>query len=214
VTIGPAATAGPAPRVSERVTEAPPRTRRMSRTLLRPLLMLGGILWPLVLLAGFVMAVLLLGLLFGWPLMWAAISAEGTDAFDALSRSYAYVFQRPLNYLFYAFVAGVIGWLGWLFVENFAAAIIWMAYWAAGWGCGNELLNSIQRHVGNGDVIEPEYDVAAIGSVLVPAARRTGQNPGSVVALLAASAVMAESRMPLRKWPVARNSPPTGVFPR
>ncbi len=39
-----AATAGPAPRVNERVTEAPPRTRRMSRALLRPLLMLGGIL--------------------------------------------------------------------------------------------------------------------------------------------------------------------------
>jgi tripartite ATP-independent transporter DctM subunit len=39
-------------------------------------------------------------------------------------------------------------------------------------------------------------DVAAIGSVLVPAARRTGQNPGSVVALLAASAVMAETIPP------------------
>jgi membrane fusion protein (multidrug efflux system) len=39
-----AATAGPAPRVNERVTEAPIRTRRMSRTLLRPILMLGGIL--------------------------------------------------------------------------------------------------------------------------------------------------------------------------
>jgi tripartite ATP-independent transporter DctM subunit len=39
-------------------------------------------------------------------------------------------------------------------------------------------------------------DVAAIGSVLIPAARRTGQNPGSVVALLAASAVMAETIPP------------------
>lgn len=39
-------------------------------------------------------------------------------------------------------------------------------------------------------------DVAAVGSVLVPAARRTGQNPGSVVALLASSAVMAETIPP------------------
>jgi tripartite ATP-independent transporter DctM subunit len=39
-------------------------------------------------------------------------------------------------------------------------------------------------------------DVAAVGSVLIPAARRTGQNPGGAVALLAASAVMAETIPP------------------
>jgi len=39
-------------------------------------------------------------------------------------------------------------------------------------------------------------DVAAVGSVLIPAARRTNQNPGSAVALLAASAVMAETIPP------------------
>ena len=69
-------------------------------------LLLGGLLWPLVLVAGLLMTLLLLGLLFGWPLMWATISAEGTDSFDALSRSYAYMFQRPLHYLFYVVVAG------------------------------------------------------------------------------------------------------------
>ena len=39
-------------------------------------------------------------------------------------------------------------------------------------------------------------DVAAVGSVLIPAARRSQQNPGSAVALLAASAVMAETIPP------------------
>src|SRR5258707_136657 len=39
-------------------------------------------------------------------------------------------------------------------------------------------------------------DLAAVGSVLIPAARRSGQNPGSAVALLAASAVMAETIPP------------------
>jgi tripartite ATP-independent transporter DctM subunit len=39
-------------------------------------------------------------------------------------------------------------------------------------------------------------DVAAVGSVLIPAARRSGQNPGGAVALLAASAVMAETIPP------------------
>jgi tripartite ATP-independent transporter DctM subunit len=39
-------------------------------------------------------------------------------------------------------------------------------------------------------------DVAAVGSVLIPAARRARQNPGNAVALLAASAVMAETIPP------------------
>ncbi len=39
-------------------------------------------------------------------------------------------------------------------------------------------------------------DVAAVGSVLIPASRRSGQNPGGAVALLAASAVMAETIPP------------------
>ena len=107
---------------------------------------LTGLAWPLVLLAGLVMAMLLLGLIFGWPLMWSTISAEGTDSFDALSRSYAYVFGRPLHYLFYAVVAALLGALGWLLVSNFAAAVVWLTYWAAGWGCaGGQIQDIIAR---------------------------------------------------------------------
>ena len=39
-------------------------------------------------------------------------------------------------------------------------------------------------------------DVAAVGSVLIPAARRSRQNPGGAVALLTASAVIAEAIPP------------------
>jgi len=76
-------------------------------------------------------------------LMWATISAEGTDTFDALQRSYSYVFQRPLHYLFYVFVAAVLGWLGWLLVKTFAAAVVGLTYWAAGWACGGERIAAI-----------------------------------------------------------------------
>jgi hypothetical protein len=101
---------------------------------------LTAIFWPLLMIAGLIMTLLLLGLFFGWPLMWGTISTEGTDSFDALSRSYAYVFQRPLHYLFYAVVASVFGWLGWLVVRDFAAGIIWMTYWAASWGTNIDVL--------------------------------------------------------------------------
>ena len=100
------------------------------------LLIAGSLLWPLMLLGGWAIAFLLVWLAFGWPLMWATISAEGEDSFDALSRSQQYVFGRPLQYLFYALVAVLLGWLGWLVVSNFAAAVIASTNWAASWGAG------------------------------------------------------------------------------
>ncbi len=97
---------------------------------------IAAVVWPLLLVDGFLMALLLAGLLFGWPLMWANISVEGVDSFDAVGRAYSYVFQRPLQYLFYALVATVLGALGWLFVWNFVAAIVGVTYGAAAWGAG------------------------------------------------------------------------------
>ena len=108
--------------------------------------------WFLALLAGFIMTLFLVGLLFGWPLMWGTISTEGTDSFDALSRSYAYVFQRPLHFLFYTLVATVLGALGWLLVWNFAACIIQLTYWSASWGCGGDRIAQLATLDGVGGV--------------------------------------------------------------
>ncbi|MGO9111754.1 MAG: hypothetical protein ACLP9L_21215 [Thermoguttaceae bacterium] len=113
------------------------------------LAVLTALIWPLVLAGAFVMTLLLIGVLLGWPLMWATISVEGTDSFDALNRTYAYVFQRPLRYFFYMSVAALIGWLGWFVVENFAASVIWLASWAASWGAGSARIEDLTA--GSGD---------------------------------------------------------------
>ena len=97
-----------------------------------------GVLWPMLLLAGLLAALLLVGLLFGWPLMFATIGTEDTDSFDALSRAYAYVFQRPLHYLFYIAVAAAVGGLGWLFVSGVAQAVVAITLWATCLGSGGE----------------------------------------------------------------------------
>lgn len=102
-----------------------------------------GILWPLVLLVGFLMAFLLLGLFFGWPLMWGTISAEGTDSFGALSHSYSYAYQRPLKYLLYAVIAALVGVLGWYLVALFATWIIDLANWGVSWGSGAATLGDV-----------------------------------------------------------------------
>ena len=93
-----------------------------------------AIFWPLMFLGGLILTILLLGLAVGWPLMWATISTESSDSFDALSRTYAYVFQRPLRYLGYVVVAVVLGVLGWIVVSLFASAVIDLTAWAASWG--------------------------------------------------------------------------------
>ncbi len=102
-------------------------------------LMIAGGLWFLVLLGGLFMAILLVGLFFGFPLMWATISAEGTDAFDALSRTYAYTYQRPLIYALYAIAAGVLGILGWLVVAIFTTAVTELGAWGVSWLSGSRI---------------------------------------------------------------------------
>lgn len=124
-------------------------------------LVLVGLIWPLALALGFVMAMLMLGLLFGWPLMAATISAEGTDSFDALSRSYAYVFQRPLHYLFYAVVASLFGALGWLLVANFTALIVTMTHWAASWAVAEARMGTLAGSPGE------LGEIAGVGTGLI-----------------------------------------------
>jgi hypothetical protein len=77
--------------------------------------------------------------------MWSTIGTEGTDSFDALSRSFAYTYQRPVHYLFFALVAAVFGWFGWLLVKNFAAGVVWLTYWSAGWSGTAERVDAIMN---------------------------------------------------------------------
>lgn len=104
--------------------------------------LVAGLFWIFATVGGLIIAVLLIGLLFGWPLMWPTISAEQQgDAFEAFSRSYSYVFQRPLHYLFYALVASVFGALSWLLVYHFAEAVITLTAWPAAIGAGDSWMN-------------------------------------------------------------------------
>jgi hypothetical protein len=122
--------------------------------------LLAGLAWPVVVGVGFLMALLLVGLWLGWPLMWATISAEGTDAFDALSRSYSYVYQRPLRYVCYLLVAGLLGLVGWVLVAVVAQATIALAAWGVSWGSGMEDLKPL---MGGAELQGAAY----AGSVLV-----------------------------------------------
>ncbi|HZN33052.1 MAG TPA: hypothetical protein VFB80_04505 [Pirellulaceae bacterium] len=75
------------------------------------------------------------GLLFGFPLMWPTISAERDgDAFEAFSRSYSYVYGKPLHYFFYVVVAALFGALCWAVVSGAATLLQEFGFWALAWG--------------------------------------------------------------------------------
>ena len=85
---------------------------------------LGGLLFGPMLLAGLAAALVLAAVLLSYPLMAAAVAVEGTDAFDTMSRCFAYLTSKAWSYLFYAAVAllygaACFGFL-WLLVEGAA----------------------------------------------------------------------------------------------
>jgi hypothetical protein len=94
---------------------------------------------PGVLMIGLIMAVVLVGLI-GWPLMYCTISTEGSDSFDAISRSYSYVFQSAWSYLWYGAVALVYGVALVFFVGLMGSLMVYLGKWgmsqtyAQNWG--------------------------------------------------------------------------------
>ena len=75
-----------------------------------------AILFPIPMFFAFLTVLLALGLAVGWMLLFAAVSTDGSDGFDAISRMFSYIFQRPLHYTVYWFCSGILGLLGFLLV--------------------------------------------------------------------------------------------------
>ncbi len=103
-----------------------------------------GLFWFLVLLGAAIIAFLLIGLLFGWPLIVASISTEGQNSFDAVTRAFAYTFQRPLNYALYMFVAVLFGGFCWLIVSTVTDSVVHLGYWATSWGANRVSADRIE----------------------------------------------------------------------
>lgn len=137
-------------------------------------LLLAGVIWVPVLVGGLLMMILLLGLLFGWPLMWGTIAAECSDAFDAISRAYAYTFQQPVRYLFYAVVGGLLGLAGWLVVWGASESVVHLSYWATGWGAGSARVVALANDV-DSDVRGDKSEALGSGRPVAPGQRPAGR---------------------------------------
>ncbi len=92
-----------------------------------------AILFVLALIVGFVMTLVALGTVGGFNLMYPTVAVEGSDSFDAISRSFSYVFARPWRMLFYTAVAVAYGALTYLFVRFFIFVMLYLTHYFVGW---------------------------------------------------------------------------------
>ncbi len=87
-----------------------------------------GLGFVLALLAGLVMAVVLVGLVGGFNLMYPTIAVEGSDSFDAISRSFSYLYARPWRLAFYTAVSVVYGAACYGFVRLFIYLVLTLTH--------------------------------------------------------------------------------------
>ena len=76
--------------------------------------------------SGFLMTAVLILTAISWPLMVAAISTEGSDGFDGLSRAIGYVLNRPWYFLWLIVLACGVGLVTMFFVWWFFDIAAWL----------------------------------------------------------------------------------------
>jgi hypothetical protein len=95
-----------------------------------------GALFLLALLAGFVMTLVVVGTAGGFNLMYPTVAVEGSDSFDAISRSFSYIFARPWRMIFYTVVSLIYGALTFIFCRYFVYIMLGLTHFFVGWFLG------------------------------------------------------------------------------
>lgn len=98
----------------------------------------------LVLLLSFILAVLVVGLLFCFNMISSAIAAEYTDSFDAVTRAYTYVIERPWHAILYTFLTAAMVAV-FLF---FAGLGLRTAESAIAYGLGDKQFAPVKKYLG------------------------------------------------------------------
>ncbi len=92
---------------------------------------LGALLYAIALVLCLVALFILILHALALPMILPALMCEGTDAYDAVQRSYAYILARPLRLLAHAAILLVLGAVSVFLVRVFASGAIHLTDWAA-----------------------------------------------------------------------------------
>jgi hypothetical protein len=107
---------------------------------------------PLALVAGLIVIVIAAGGVYGLPVMQAALATERNGTLDAISRTFSYVFTRPVAYVISAglvtFVCGLINLFGGAFLDMATRAM----RFGAGWNTDPSAAIDAERAIGWGSL--------------------------------------------------------------
>ncbi|MCP4592010.1 MAG: hypothetical protein GY842_14845 [bacterium] len=100
-----------------------------------------ALLFPLALLGGLGLALLMVGCVGGGSFFWPTVAVEGSDGFDAISRSFSYFFSRPVKTILYGLTAMVCAGFCWVVLKmllwlTLRAAHSCLSFGAGGFGTG------------------------------------------------------------------------------
>ena len=107
-----------------------------------------GIFLGLALLMGVVLALIFIGGAFSVGLQWPTIAAEGSDSFDAISRSISYISSRPWKYLFLTVFSVVYGCATFILVKFLTFLTLRITHEAVStftWGSGEGVEDKLLR---------------------------------------------------------------------
>jgi hypothetical protein len=104
-----------------------------------------GIFLPLAFAAAIIIAVIAIGIVGGFSLMFPTIAYEDSDCFDSISRSFSYAYAKPWRMGLYMVIAFVYGAICYLFVRFFSFFVLWIthAFLQLGVAQGNRKLHAI-----------------------------------------------------------------------
>lgn len=148
-----------------------------------------SLIWFVVLALAGMIGLLLLGLMFGWPLMIASVGCESQNSFDAMTRAYAYTYQKPINYLFYCLIAILFGGFCWLIVGTLTENVVDLSYWSTSWG--TNVVSADRTDIIRGEIAIPvDEGLAEPADAAVGDAAKDTTDPNALTALKAGQGII------------------------
>lgn len=118
--------------------------------------------FPLAIISGFL--IIFIGIIgvIGFFLMFPTISAEASDAFDAMSRAYSYVISKPWHFISLFLGIIICGTVFALFISLVACLVMQTSFYTVGFGMGQKF-ETIRAVISGSEATT----MASIGSLLM-----------------------------------------------
>ena len=117
--------------------------------------------FPLAILSGFLIIFIGIIGIIGFFLMFPAISAEGSDAFDAMSRAYSYVISKPKHFISLFLSIIICGTIFAFFVSLVACLVMQTSFYTVGFGMGQKF-ESIREVISGGKATMASLDLLSM----------------------------------------------------